>query len=238
MWFFIFAFFSEVAGTMAGFGSSTIMLPFALLLMDFKSALVLVALLHIFGNIGRIAFFRHGLDKRLILLFGIPSVALTLLGASLVNYIPQDFLRFLLGIFLVLFSAVSLIKPSLRFPPATTSAVIGGGVSGFVAGLIGTGGALRGSFLAAFDLEKNKYIATSAAIAIVVDATRIPVYFAGGFLDLKYYWYIPVSFIVAIIGVSAGKRIVNAISQRIFRVIVLLGIGAIGVQFIVDWFGI
>lgn len=238
MWFFIFAFFSEVAGTMAGFGSSTIMLPFALLLMDFKSALVLVALLHIFGNIGRIAFFRHGLDKRLIVLFGIPSVALTVAGASLVNYISQDSLRFMLGIFLVLFSAVSLVKPALQFPPTAASAVIGGGVSGFVAGLIGTGGALRGSFLTAFNLEKNKYIATSAAIAIAVDATRIPVYFSGGFLDAKYYWYIPVSFTVAVVGVFFGKRIVGAISQRVFRAIVLFAIGIIGAKFIIDWFGV
>ena len=61
--FFIFAFLSEIIGTMAGFGSSTIFLPLALLFFDFKTTLVLVALMHIFGNIGRISFFQHGLDK-------------------------------------------------------------------------------------------------------------------------------------------------------------------------------
>src|SRR3972149_3040305 len=58
MLFFLFAFFTEVAGTMAGFGSSTLVLPLALLFFDFKSALVIVALLHIFGNRGRGAFCR------------------------------------------------------------------------------------------------------------------------------------------------------------------------------------
>jgi len=183
MLFFLFAFFTEVAGTMAGFGSSTLVLPLALLFFDFKSALVIVALLHIFGNVGRVAFFRHGLDKRLIILFGIPSVICAVIGASLVNYISQDVLRFILGIFLLLFAGVSLIKPALQFPPTKTSALVGGGASGFIAGLIGTGGALRGSFLTAFNLDKNVYIATSAIIAIAVDITRLPIYLAGGFLD-------------------------------------------------------
>jgi len=83
--FFITAFLAEVIGTTAGFGSSTVFLPFALLFYDFKTALVLVALLHIFGNLGRISFFRHGLDKRLLLIFGIPSVLFTLIGALLVT---------------------------------------------------------------------------------------------------------------------------------------------------------
>src|SRR3989338_4171663 len=91
--FFLAAFLAEVIGTAAGFGSSTIFLPLALFFVDFKTALVLVAFFHIFGNIGRIAFFRHGLDRRLIILFGVPSVLLTVAGALLVNYAPQDELK-------------------------------------------------------------------------------------------------------------------------------------------------
>ncbi|HLD75798.1 MAG TPA: TSUP family transporter [Candidatus Norongarragalinales archaeon] len=82
--FFAAAFLAEVAGTMAGFGSSTIFLPLALFFVDFKTALVLVALFHLFGNLGRIALFRHGLNGRLLLHFGLPSVILTLAGALLV----------------------------------------------------------------------------------------------------------------------------------------------------------
>jgi hypothetical protein len=37
----------------------------------------------------------------------------------------------------------------------------GGVISGFMAGLIGTGGAIRGVTLAAFGLEKDIFIATS-----------------------------------------------------------------------------
>jgi len=232
--FFIFAFLSEIIGTMAGFGSSTIFLPIALFFIDFKTALVLVAFLHIFGNIGRITFFRQGLDKRLILMFGIPSIILTILGALLVNYTPQNTLKLVLGIFLLVFSIMSLVKPNLKFKPSKRNAVIGGGLSGFLAGLIGTGGALRGAFLTAFNLKKERYIATAAAIALAVDLTRIPIYFSGGFLTNQYYYFIPILLVVAFAGSFVGKKIVNKIPQNIFRKIVLILIALISLKFIYD----
>jgi uncharacterized membrane protein YfcA len=85
--FLIVAFFAEVIGTIAGFGSSTIALPISLLFLDFKTAIILVAFLHIFGNIGRIGFFRFGVDKTILLKFGIISVLFSLAGALLVSYI-------------------------------------------------------------------------------------------------------------------------------------------------------
>src|SRR3989344_2145138 len=179
--FFLAAFVSEIIGTIAGFGSSTVFLPLALSFFDFKTALILVALLHIFGNLGRISFFKSGLDKRTILIFGIPSVVMTLIGASLISFIPQDFLKGILGIFLIVYALLSLWKEGLKVKQSLFTSIIGGGLSGFLAGLIGTGGALRGAFLTAFSLPKEKYIATAAFTALLVDATRIHVYLGEGF---------------------------------------------------------
>ena len=208
MLFFLTAFVSEIAGTMAGFGSSTIFLPLAILFFDFKTALVLVAFLHIFGNVGRIAFFKHGIDWNLILKFGVPSVLFTIIGALLVSRIPQDALKGYLGVFLIGYALYSLWKENFAVSPSNTNAIAGGGISGFLAGLIGTGGALRGAFLTGFKLPKDKYIATAASIALAVDITRIPIYITQGFLESKYYWYIPILFLVALAGSFTGKQIV------------------------------
>jgi hypothetical protein len=229
------AYLSEVVGTVAGFGSSTVFLPLALLFFDFKTALVLVALLHIFGNFGRIGFFRHGLDKRILLIFGVPSVVLSVIGALLVGYISQDTLKGVLGVFLIIYAGISFWKENLKIKPSLPNSIIGGGLSGFLAGLIGTGGALRGAFLTAFGLPKEKYIATAAAIALAVDLTRIPVYFAGGFLNSKYYWYVPFLLVFALVGSFTGKQIVKRIPQDKFKKIVLIAILLIGLKFIYDW---
>lgn len=210
-------------------------LPLALIFFDFKTALVLVALFHIFGNIGRISFFRRSLDRHTLLIFGIPNVILTFLGALLVSFTPSDLLKGILGIFLAAYAILFLYKGDLRIKRSLFNSIFGGGLSGFLAGLIGTGGALRGAFLTAFGLPKEKYIATAAVIALVVDLTRIPVYFAQGFLSNQYYAYVPFLFIIAIIGSFTGKQIVRIIPQDKFKKVVLIAILIIGVKFIYDF---
>jgi len=232
--FFVAAFVSGIIGTVAGFGSSTIFLPISLFFVDFKTALILVAIFHLFGNIGRVSFFKHGLDKKMLLLFGVPSILLGVLGASLVGVLPQSILKMTLGAFLIIISGSFLLRPKLAFPTNTKSVLFGGGVSGFITGLVGTGGALRATFLTSFSLDKAKYIATAAAIALGTDATRIPVYVSQGFLAEQYYYYIPMLFATAIGGAFIGRRIVKKIDQEKFKKIVLVGIILVSVKFIVD----
>jgi uncharacterized protein len=232
--FIIIGFFSEMVGTMAGFGSSTIYLPLASYFLDFKTALVLVAIFHFFGNISRIAFFRHGLDKKVLLLFGIPSFVLSLLGATLVGNLSQTLLKFMLGIFLIVISATFLLRPKLAFPANAKSFVLGGGISGFIVGLIGTGGALRAAFLTGLKMEKEKYIATAAVIALGTDATRIPSYISAGFLPEQYHYFVPILFGTAVAGSYVGRKIVNRIDQDKFKKMVLIAIILASIKFIAD----
>lgn len=234
MLFFISAFFAEIIGTMAGFGSSTILLPLSLLFFDFRTSLVLVAFFHIVGNIGRMSFFKKGLDRKILFQFGVPSVVATLVGAILVSQVPQDTLKRILGLFLAIYAIFSLYKENFRIKALAAGMVIGGSVSGFLAGLIGTGGALRGAFLTGFGLPKDTYIATAAAIALAVDATRIPIYLRQGFLDSAFYWYLPVLFILALTGSYIGKQIVKRFPYEVFRKVVLIAIFLVGVKFIFD----
>lgn len=232
--FFTSAFIAEVIGTIAGFGSSTIFLPLALQFFNFRTALVLVAFFHIFGNLGRISFFRYGLDKDLLIKFGLPSIILTFLGALLVSLVSQDLFKGILGAFLVVYALLSLWKDNLQTKPTLFNAILGGSLSGFLAGLIGTGGALRGAFLTSFSLPKEKYIATAAIIALAVDLTRIPVYLTQGFLQSKYYWYLPVLFVLALFASFIGKHIVDKFPYRLFRKVVLIAILLVGVKFVAD----
>lgn len=232
--FFVIGFLSEIVGTMAGFGSSTIFLPLSSYFVDFKTALALVAIFHLFGNISRIAFFRHGLDKRVLLVFGLPSFAFSLVGATLVGDLSQTILKLILGVFLISLSLMFLLKPKIIFPSNIKSLTLGGGISGFIVGLIGTGGALRATFLTGLNISKEKYIATAAVIALCTDATRIPSYMAQGFLTEQYYYYIPILFAIAIGGSFVGRKLVNRINQEKFKKMVLIAVILVSIKFIID----
>ncbi len=235
--FFLSAFIAEIVGTIAGFGSSTIFLPIALFFVDFKTAIILVAIFHISGNISRITFFKHGLNWKILATFGIPSVLLALLGAHLIDILPQDILKLILGIFLISFSVISLKNSKAVIPANQKTLVAGGSLSGFLAGMIGTGGALRASFLTGFNLEKFTYIATSASIALVTDATRIPVYISQGFLPEQFYYYIPILIGLAVAGSYIGKKIIGKINQNLFRKLVLIAIILVSMKFVFDGVG-
>lgn len=233
--FLIIAFFAEIIGTVAGFGSSTLALPLSLRLehFDFQTALTLVAFLHIFGNAAKLYFFRSGLDTKLLVKFGIPSVIFTLLGALLVTHIPEKILEAILGSILIVY-CISAWLHSFKLHPTKLTAFIGGAVSGFFAGLIGTGGAMRAAFMNAFHLPKHTFIATTAGVAVIADSMRLPIYLYDGFLDQSLFWLLPFMIVIAIVGTYVGKVIVNILPQSHFRQIVLLAICLAGIHLLHD----
>src|SRR3989344_1634813 len=131
--FLISAFLAEVLGTLAGFGSSTLLLPVAVLVFDYRQALVIVAVFHLFGNFVRLGLFHTGLDRRLLVRFGLPSLIFSILGALLVAHISPALLTRLLGIILILYSSLSLYRDSWHLPASATATFIGGSLSGFFA---------------------------------------------------------------------------------------------------------
>lgn len=230
--FFLAAFLSIVVGTVAGFGTSTIFLPIALFFVDFKTALVLVAVSHLSGNVGATTFFRHGLDKKLILLFGIPSILLTILGAYMVVYVPQNILIIILGVSLLFYSITFLLKPDIKVAANMKNTIFGGGLSGLLQGLAGIGGPIRGAFLISYDLDKYRYIATLAALAVLIDLTRLPIYLTNNLLEPQYYYYIPLLIVLGILGSYIGKKIVNIIPQTLFKKLVLVAVGVASIVLI------
>ena len=67
---------------------------------------------------------------------------MVLLGAYLNNKIELKYAELAMGIFLVAFAITFFIKKDLKFKPTNFNAITGGAVAGFLAGLIGTGGAI------------------------------------------------------------------------------------------------
>lgn len=91
-----------------------------------------------------------------------------------------------------------------------------------MAGLIGTGGAIRGLTLTAFNLEKDIFIATSALIDLGVDSSRTVVYFLNGYLEKEFLITIPVLIVISFIGSWVGKLILHKVPQQMFRIFVLV----------------
>jgi len=226
--FFLLALLSEVVGTIGGFGSSVFFVPLAGFFFDFHTVLALTSILHVFSNAAKLVLFGKHVRWRLLLLLGIPSVVFVILGAFLSTRLQFKYTELILGLFLIAFSVLFFCKPLIKLSPTRLNAVSAGGIAGFLAGLIGTGGAIRGLALAAFDLEKGVFVATSAAIDSGVDFSRMIVYLQARYLSPAFYWYIPGLLLVAFVGSYLGKIALNRLDQKNFRRIVLVLIFLIG----------
>jgi len=226
--FFLVAFLSEVVGTTAGFGSSVFFVPLASFFFGFHQVLALTSILHVFSNTAKLILFGKHVRLRLLLLLGVPSVAAVIAGAYLSTKLTFKFDELILGIFLIGFSVFLLCKPSARIPATNFNAISAGGIAGFLAGLIGTGGAVRGLALAAFNLEKGVFVATSAGIDSGVDFSRMVIYLRNGYLAPNSFVYVTGLLVVAFAGSYVGKVALGYIDQKYFRHIVLAFVLLIG----------
>jgi uncharacterized membrane protein YfcA len=230
--FFFLALLSEIVGTIGGFGSSVFFVPVAEFFYDFKTVLMLTAILHDFSNSAKLIMFRRHIDFRLLLIYGLPSTIFVIIGAYLSKNLAFQYNDIILGTFLILFSVFVLMNPTFKLSTRIWSSVTGGSTAGFIAGLIGTGGAIRGMSLAAFNLEKSVFVATSAAIDFFVDISRTVVYVRNGYFKPEHYYYIPFLLLTAWLGTYLGKISLRKISQQNFRRIILTLLLIIGITMI------
>ena len=226
--FLLLALIAEILGTIGGFGSSVFFVPIANFYFDFESVLGLTAIYHLSSNLSKIVLFKKGLDKKLLVNIGIPSVLFVIIGGLLTKAFNNQYLELFLGGFLVVLAFLFLIKRDLVINPNRRNAIIGGSLSGFSAGLLGTGGAIRGLTMATFNLEKSVFIATSAFIDFLIDFSRTFVYYYNGYIHNHDYMYIPFLLVIGIAGTVIGKKILNYIPQDKFKKISLSLILIIG----------
>jgi uncharacterized membrane protein YfcA len=175
--------------------------------------------------------FRSGIRWRLILLFGATGVVATVIGGFLVFQAPEHILRRVLGAFLLAYVLLLLTKERFQIPQTTATALSGGALYGLSAGIFGVGGAVRGAFLAAYDLPKAVYIFTAGAIGLVIDSGRIATYlWQGAELHARLLWglllFVPISFI----GAKLAEHVVDRIPQERFRSFVAVFLGLVALQ--------
>jgi len=158
-----------------------------------------------------------------------------LAGAWLTTRVDFAYAKLILGIFLVLLSVWLLIKPNTEIKPTRKNSILSGAVAGFLAGFIGTGGAVRGLALAAFHLEKNFFVGTSAMIDFGVDLSRTIIYLDQNYLDRRLLINIPFMLVAAFAGSYLGKCILQKINQETFRKVVLVLILLAGISVITEF---
>ncbi len=221
IYFIILAFFSELIGTLSGVSSSTLFVPLGNLFESFQITLALTATLHIFGNTVRTVMYWKNINWPLTLKFGIPSVLFTGIGAQYSNLFTEKTYSIALGVFLISISTFFLFFKTKYLMKGKWLPYIGGGLSGLLTGMIGSGGAVRSLALTTFNLNPLTFTATSTLIDFGGDILRFIVYFKKGYLNQEHYFYLPIMMLIAFVANQLAGVWLKRIKKDSFEKLVL-----------------
>jgi uncharacterized membrane protein YfcA len=216
--------------SVAGFGIGSILTPLLAWQAGTQVAVALVSIPHVVGTSLRFWRLRRHIDRRVLLGFGLASAAGGLTGALLHGWANSPALAVVLGVLLVFAGIMGLTGLSERLRFSGPWAWLAGAASGLFGGLVGNQGGIRSAALMGFGLRKESFVATATAIALVVDAVRMPVYFVTQAEELAAAWpVIALATAGVVTGTLAGERLLRRVPELVFRRVVAALILALGV---------
>jgi uncharacterized membrane protein YfcA len=217
--------------SVACFGIGSILTPLLSWQEGTKLAVAAISIPHVVGTALRFLRLWKHIDRHVLFSFGLASAAGGLLGALLHVYFKSPLLAVVLGVLLVFAGLMQLMGMAERLRFRGPWAWLAGAASGGFGGLVGNQGGIRSAALLGFDLQKEAFVATATAIALVVDAVRMPVYFFAQWEELLKAWVL-IAFATAgvVVGTLGGEGVLRRIPEQVFRCViggVILALGAL-----------
>ncbi|MEU7926692.1 sulfite exporter TauE/SafE family protein [Micromonospora sp. NPDC049801] len=225
------AFILAVLSAVAGFGGGVLLLPVFTALFGLRVAVPMLTLTQLSSNASRVWLNRHHLRWPLIGWFAVGTVPLSIAGGLLLAHAPLGPLKRLLGVFLIGVVIWRGLTPHPRKPRDRTFAAVGA-ASGLGSALLGSVGPLTAPFFLAYGLTRATYIGTEAASALTMHLSKIAAYGASDLLTRTVLLYGAALIPATLAGAWVGKKVVGRISDRLFVLLVEIGLLAAGALFL------
>jgi uncharacterized membrane protein YfcA len=214
----------------SGFGVGSFLTPVFASSVGTKVAVAAVAIPHLLGSGLRLWFLRKEIDRRLLRGFGVASAAGGLAGAALYVSLRSRPLTVVFGSLLVIAGILSLTGLDRRVRISEGLAWVGGLVAGLLGGVVGHQGGIRSVALLGAGVQRRAFVATSTAVAVIVDGVRTPVYLVQeGARLVPLALPISIAVVTVALGTIIGLGVLSRMPERLFRAVVstlilLLGI--------------
>lgn len=219
-----------VKGTI-GIGFPTLATPLLMLVIDVKTAVVLLIVPNIVMD--GIQFARQGVSRatmrRLAVLIAFGAVG-TVLGTRLLVDLPAQIVLLTLGVFLMVFVALNVARLSPRIPPHWEPWVAP--VAGFVAGVLGGVTNVPGTPLAvyfyALGMDKHEFIRAVAFTFILYKLVQLGAVAYYGLLTGTLLLVSVGLTVVAVAGFAGGLLVQDRLEQRTFNRLILIFLAGLG----------
>ncbi len=228
----------------SGFGLGTLLLPAFALFFPVERAVALTAVVHFLNGLFKLVLVGRHADRHVVLRFGLPAIAMSFLGASVLvwlsgiapvlsysafgHLVSVTPVKLVVGLVLLLFASLELLPRFRGLSFGASYMPVGGLLSGFFGGLSGMQGALRSAFLSRAGLTKEAFIGTGVVIAFFIDVSRLSIYSASLASESARIDYglltaaVLAAFLGAVLGSNYLKRMTLPGVQRIVAVMLFV----------------
>jgi uncharacterized protein len=162
----------SVVGGVAGFGTGIIMLPLVAWVVGYRSAVPVLTVAMLVGNLSRIWWSRGEVDRTVVARFALGAVPATLFGTALYAGAPAEWLGRFVGVFLIASVPIRRVLASEFFPMRLRHFPVLGAIIGLLSALVVTTGPLNTPFFLAYGLRRRSYIGTEAVCALAMHLAR------------------------------------------------------------------
>lgn len=219
LWLTIASFFAAVLSGAAGFGGALLLLPVLTGVVGTAQAVPLLTLVQLIGNLSRVGFGFRQIKWKSVGMFLIGAVPFCVAGALLFTELPKSIINRCIGAAILLFILLKLTG-FLKVQPGKFLLVIGGGVVGFLSGLVGSAGPLGAVVFLSLGLSPVAYIASEAVSALVMHGVKTIVYQSTLTIAPQTWILAGLMGGAMILGTLVSNRVIKHLDPRGFQIFV------------------
>ncbi|HML39588.1 MAG TPA: sulfite exporter TauE/SafE family protein [Bellilinea sp.] len=229
---FIGAFLAAAISGAAGFGGALLLLPLLVVYVGAEQAVPLLTVAQLIGNLSRAGFGFSKIQWKPVALFLIGAIPLAILGALSFLQLSKELITRCIGLAIIVF-VVLKITGVLKLKPGKLLLILGGGVVGFLSGLVGSAGPIGAVIFLTLGLPPVAYVASEATTALVMHGVKLIIYQKFISLDQQFWLLAILLGIAMILGTWSAKRIIEKITPENFQKYISILLIAIGLYMLI-----
>lgn len=218
---FISAFAAAAISGAAGFGGALLLLPLLVATVGVTHAVPLLTIAQLIGNLSRAGFGFTQIHWRPVALFLLGAIPLSVMGALSFVQLPKDLITRAIGAAILIFVVLKYFGV-LKLKGGSTLLIAGGGVVGFLSGLVGSAGPLGAAIFLSLGLPPVAYIASEATTALAMHGVKSVVYQQYIDLDLQFWFLAALMGVAMILGTWSAKGVIERMPRETFQRLVAI----------------
>ena len=223
---FAAAFSAAAISGAAGFGGALLLLPLLVATVGVTQAVPLLTIAQLIGNLSRAGFGFTQIQWKPVGLFLLGAIPFSLVGALSFVQSPKELITRAIGAAILVFVALKYFG-LLEIKSGRAVLIGGGGLVGFLSGLVGSAGPLGAAIFFSLGLPPVAYIASEATTALAMHGVKTVVYQHYIVLNREFWFLAALMGVAMVLGTWSAKRVIERMPRETFQRFVAIMLVAI-----------